>query len=78
MRKLHVRLLALTLTVLGLWMAGYKVIKLGLPLSPADKTEVWSVEARIEFNTNPGAVKLDFPILNQPPGFVVIDEDFIS
>lgn len=78
MRKLHVRLLALVLAVLGLWLAAYKVINLGLPLTPADKTEVWSVEARIEFNSAPGSVKLDFPILNQPPGFVIIDEDFIS
>ena len=78
MRKLHVRLLALGLTVIGLWMVSYKVVQLGIPLTPTDKTEVWSVEARIEFSTGPGAVKLDFPILHETPGFSVIDEDFIS
>ncbi len=78
MSKLHVRLLALILTVIGVWMVSYKVLELGLPLTPADETEVWSVEARLEFITRPGAVKLDFPILNDPPGFIVIDEDFIS
>ncbi len=78
MKNLHVKMLALCLTAVGIWLCAYKVTQLGLPLTPAERTEVWSVEARIVFRARAGTVKLSFPIPNQPPGFSLLDEDFVS
>ncbi len=78
MKNLHVKVLALGLTAAGIWLCAYKVINLGLPLSPSERTEVWSVEARIVFKAKSGTVKLSFPIPNSPTGFALLDEDFVS
>jgi hypothetical protein len=77
-RDLHVRLLALGLAAFGLFMTSYKVERLGLPLTPGDAMPMWTVEARLSFQANGNSVKAALTIPKDPPGFVVIDEDFIS
>lgn len=71
-------MLALGLTLLALGLCYYKTTRLGLPLIPSEQTEVWSVEARIQFKADPGPVKVSFYIPSDPPGFTVINEDFVS
>lgn len=78
MKNLHVKFLALGLVVAGVWVCSYKVVTLGLPLSPSERTEVWSVEARIVFRARSGTVKLNFPIPHITPGYAILDEDFVS
>lgn len=78
MRDLHVRLLSLVLIAVGLALTAYKSGRLGLPLAPGEETPVWTVEARASFSAGGGAVKAELTIPDDPPGFVVIDEDFIS
>lgn len=78
MKNLHVKILSLCLVIVGIWLCAYKVTHLGLPLTPSERTEVWSVEARIVFKARAGTVKLNFPIPNDPPGFSLLDEDFVS
>lgn len=78
MKNLHVKILALTLTLMGVGLCYYKVTALGLPLVPTEKTEVWSVEARIVFEAGQEPIKLKLDIPNKPPGFIVLDEDFVS
>ena len=77
MHNLHVRLLSIGLAALGLSLAFYKVETLGLPLTPSTDASVWTVEARVSFKAS-GAVKTDFVLPRDPPGFWVLDEDFIS
>ena len=77
MRDLHVWLLSALLAAIGLVLAFYKVERLGLPLNPGTDTPVWTVEARIKLDAK-GAVKAEFTLPDRPPGFWVLDEDFIS
>jgi hypothetical protein len=77
LKDLHIRLLSFGLAAFGLTMAYYKAEHLGLPLRPGTDAPVWTVEARIKFTAN-GAVKTEFMLPRDPPGFWVLDEDFIS
>ncbi len=78
MRNLHVRLLALALVVAALSLMYYKVTRLGLPLIPSEEIEVWSVEASLSFDTKRGPVKAELSLPDQPPGYVIADENFVS
>jgi hypothetical protein len=79
LRNLHVKLLALMLIGMGVALCWYKVTRLGLPLLPTEKAEVWTVEARIEFKAKRDApVKVQFFIPRLPPGYTVVDENFVS
>lgn len=77
MRDLHVWVLSAVLAFVGLALASYKVDRLGLPLNPGTDAPVWTVEARIKLRAE-GAVKAEFTLPRDPPGFWVLDEDFIS
>lgn len=79
MRGVHVKILALLLTALGLSVCWFKVTRLGLPLVPTEKAEVLTVEARIEFKARRNsAAKVRFYIPRQPAGYTVVDENFVS
>jgi hypothetical protein len=79
LRNLHVKVLALLLVSAGISLCWYKVTRLGLPLLPTEKAEVWTVEARIEFKAKRDApVKVQFFIPRMPPGYTVVDENFVS
>lgn len=79
MRGLHVKTLALLLVILGISICWFKVTRLGLPLVPTEKADVWTVEARIEFKArHDSAVKARFAIPRMPPGYTVVDESFVS
>ena len=79
MRSAHVKILSVLLVIVGLTLCWFKVTRLGLPLQPTEKSNVWTVEARIEFKArrNTG-VKVKFFIPRQPAGYTVVDENFVS
>ncbi len=77
-RDLHVRLLALVLIVLGASVCWYKNAYLGLPLRPGEDTETWTVQAQLVLEARRKPVKASLLVPREPPGFVVLDEDFIS
>jgi len=66
------------LTAAGLGLALYKVVVFGFPLRPAEESQVWTVQARftVDSYTRPIKVVLQIPI--QPPGFAILDENFVS
>lgn len=78
MKDLHLKLLALALTAIGLGLCAYKVERLGLPLLPGGQAQVWTVETRVTFSGTGHAAKLGLLIPQSPPGFSVLDEDFVS
>jgi hypothetical protein len=78
LKDLHVKLLAVCLFVIGIGICYYKVVYFGFPLSPDDQAEIWTVEARVEFTAQGGPTKVQFEIPHVPPGFIVLDEDFVS
>ena len=79
MRQLHLLLLVIILCAAGLGLAIYKVTTLGLPLTTSEKAEVWNVEARISFRAKPEtSVKVSLPLLFNPSGYTILDEDFVA
>lgn len=78
MKDLHVKLLALSLAIIGIGTCLYKVERLGLPISPSGQTEVWVVEARVQFQGQGRSAKISARIPHKPPGFSMLDEDFVS
>ena len=78
MKNLHVKLLALVLTVIGVGLIAYKSSVLGLPLKPKADAEVWTVQARLLVNGGNAGAKVELVIPDSPPNYIVLDEDFIS
>lgn len=82
MKKTQLYLLALFVSAIGLGWAFYKWHYLKFPLQPDQEVEVWSLEARAEFQGRGEAerVRLQLPSLGPGaiPGFAVIEESFVS
>lgn len=78
MNKLHLYVLALILSALGLGLFIYKAYVLGFPLVPRTKVQVWNVEARIDFVAKKKPVKVSMFIPNSTNRFAIADEHFIS
>ena len=78
MKNLHVKVLSLILALLGFGIAYYKVTQLGMPLTPKERTESWTVEGIVKVSAPTGPTKVSFYIPKDPPGFEVLDEDFVS
>lgn len=75
----HLYILAGTLTLLGAGVFVYKVSGLGFPLTPDADSQLWTVEARIEFTRyTPGPAKVSLAIPTNPVGFGVLNEHFVS
>ena len=78
MKDLQIKIIALVLVIAAACLVYYKNTELGLPLLPAEMNDVWTVEARVSFQANGGPAKAEFYIPHRPPGFVKLNEDFIS
>lgn len=78
MQRSHTSLLAGLLVASALALIYAKVTRLGLPLLPGQLEPVWSVEAKIEFDSNRRAALVDFDIPDRLGEFVRLDEYFIS
>jgi hypothetical protein len=73
-----VLVLALLLSALGLFITWMKVDRLHFPLRPGMDSEVWTIEARIEFTGRNGPARVTFALPQVVPGFTRIDESFVS
>ncbi len=79
MNRVHLWVLALLLTLAGLGIFYYKWTVSGFPLQTQALAEVWTVEARVSFNRpRSGPVKAVLRLPENPPGFALHDEQFIS
>lgn len=76
MKLSRVGVLAFLLCAVALTVMYFKVTRLGLPLQPDARSAVWTIEARASFRGN-GRVKLRLALPDNPPGFDVLDEDFV-
>jgi hypothetical protein len=77
-KRLHLTLLVLGLLVTSLAIVTYKVSVLGFPLAPAQTVDNWVVEARLAFEPTGGAVTARLALPDDPPGYGILDENFIS
>ncbi len=78
MKNLHVIILSLALIAAGIGICAYKVAELKLPLLPAEQSEVWAVEARVNFRASNGPAKVELLLPKKPQGYIILDESFIS
>ena len=78
MKDLHLKILALILIVSALGLCYYKIDRLGVPLTPQSSAQVWTAEATVRFNGENQSAKIDLAVPKSPPGFSVLDENFIS
>ncbi|MBT8132832.1 MAG: inactive transglutaminase family protein, partial [Gammaproteobacteria bacterium] len=82
MAGLHQRrpvfIISALLILTGLAIFLYKATRLDLPLAPAAQSDIWTVEARVSFRGNGGPVKATMHIPDSPPGFGILNENFVS
>jgi len=71
--------LVILLAAAGLGMTAYKTSVLGFPLTPGEQSDLWTIEARVEFNRyTPGSVKARLRIPNELVHFGLLSENFVS
>jgi len=78
MKKTQLYVLAAVFAVLGLGAFLYKWQVLRFPVKPVAQTEVWELQARVEFNARRGPHTISLQLPDDPPGFVVLDETLVS
>ncbi|MGR9051009.1 MAG: inactive transglutaminase family protein [Gammaproteobacteria bacterium] len=78
MKNLHVQFLVLILIALSSAVTYYKVTQLKLPLTPVEEADLWTVEAKVSYKPSTGPSKVDFMLPKFVPGFIVLDENFVS
>ena len=74
----HVIILAFVLMAAGASLFAYKATRLGIPVTPGIDADIWTVEARISFVGEGGPVKAAMRIPAEPPGFGILNENFVS
>jgi alpha-L-glutamate ligase-like protein len=70
--------LSLTLLMLGGLLMAYKVVRLGFPLLPDERSEQWVVQTRLEIEPLEGPVRASLLLPARSSGFIVSAENFIS
>jgi hypothetical protein len=70
--------LSLLLIVLGGLIIAYKVLLLGYPYLPDQKSEQWIIQARLEIQPELGPVRASLLLPVRSTGFTVTNENFIS
>jgi hypothetical protein len=78
MKKTQLYLLATLIAFVGLAAIAYKWQVLKFPLTPDEEAEVWTVQARIEYQPKRGNNKVTLLLPQNPPGFTVLDERFLG
>jgi hypothetical protein len=81
MRRWHLLILVLLLSGTAVALIGYKVRVLGYPLLSAAEpaaSQGWIVDARMAFDPTGGAVKAELILPHEPPGYALLDENFVS
>ncbi|MGH8120541.1 MAG: inactive transglutaminase family protein [Gammaproteobacteria bacterium] len=78
MSNKHLYILSAILFLFGLWLFIYKVVYLGFPVSPGQKTNVWEIEVKVNFTANDRPVKAYLYVPRNLRNFSIINENFIS
>jgi hypothetical protein len=78
MKKAQLYAFALIISAIGLTAAVYKWQVLKFPLQPVAEVEVWTVQARVEFQPRRGPNTVTLQLPDAPPGFTVLDERFVA
>ena len=77
MKKSRLYLLALLIAAVGLGGFFYKWKVLRFPVQPVAETEVYELQARVEFQPRRGPNKVTLQVPFEPPGFAILGERFV-
>ncbi|MCK9489392.1 MAG: inactive transglutaminase family protein [Xanthomonadales bacterium] len=78
MRKTQLYLVAALMIVIGLAAFYYKWHVLSFPLTPVEQTEVWDIQARVEYQPRSGPNQVTLQLPMNSPGFSILDERFMA
>jgi hypothetical protein len=78
MSRLPLWISAGLLAAVGLALMIYKVVAIGYPLLPAAESHVWTVQARFTVDSYTRPVKAVLQLPSKPPGYAILDENFVS
>ncbi len=78
MKRKHLFILAMVLTLAGLGCFYYKVRQLKLPLQPKVQTMLWTLEAEVAFKAQKAPIKIELFIPKNNPNIAITNESFIS
>jgi len=78
MRQRHLLILCFALAFVGLAVFAYKVLWLGFPVRPHERSETWRVEARLTFEAPGAPAKAKLRVPQSARGLVVVEQNFVS
>ena len=78
MNRVHLGILVILLTLVGLFVFGYKVLMLGFPLTPDTTSDIWNVEARISVKAERTPVRISMYVPQSIKPYIITDESFIA
>ncbi len=78
MHKIVIIFWSLLFTLVGLAIFIHKTINLDIPLKANQQAEIWTVQARLSFESDKRNVKAKLYVPNVTPGYIKLDEHFIS
>ncbi|MBY0269683.1 MAG: UUP1 family membrane protein [Burkholderiales bacterium] len=78
MKRVHLYSLTAVLCAVSLSMFYYKVVYLGFPTMPEQRSEVWRIEAAIEFEASGGPAKVTLQLPQHIAPWVLVDQSFVS
>lgn len=78
MKKTTLYLLALTVAAIGVAAFVWKWRVLNFPLAPVAETEVWEIQARVEYDAPRGPSRVILQLPKDPPGYSILDERYVA
>jgi len=78
MKKTHLYLLSLLLAVAGTTAVVYKWKVLQFPMEAVAEVDVWTVQARVEYQPRRGPNTVTLQLPSETPGFSLLDERFVA
>lgn len=78
MNRIHLSLLCLCLSAMGLGLFMYKALILRFPMVPEAEESIWQVEARVTFTARGESTKVRLFLPQSTPSLSVVNESFIS
>ncbi len=79
MKAIHIIMVSVVLSLLGLSLFFYKAYHLEFPLKPNKEAQSWYIEAKIAFTPSPDKpAQVNFFIPQNTSNYAIVDESFIS
>jgi len=78
MGRTHLYILSGLLAAVGCAVFFYKLLVLGFPLKPEERTDVWRVEVQLQFEAAGGPAKARVFVPRRTDDLIIVDQNFVS